>query len=189
MLMLVTCEEDTDCVDNVFMTADGINADDTSSVPEMMEVDVTTPPTPRSPEIIPEAAVTEPPTPNPPATDSSPPTLTSPENAPNAAEIAPTNARSPVRDMDPAVTEPPTPTSPENAPEAAETAPPTLAFPETARVAAVRDVSALTELAVRGPMTMADVPSMDVPVTTRFVRVGATPTATKPVSEETKRPG
>ena len=53
----------------------------------------------------------------------------------------------------------------------------------------VRDANAFTELAVRGPMTTADVPSMDVPVTVRFVSVGAVPTETSPELDVIKRPG
>jgi hypothetical protein len=55
--------------------------------------------------------------------------------------------------------------------------------------AVVKETSASMELAVRGPMTTADVPSMDVPVTVRFVSVGAVPTETSPVLDEVKSPG
>jgi hypothetical protein len=53
----------------------------------------------------------------------------------------------------------------------------------------VKETSAFTELAVRGPRTTADVPSIDAPVTVRFVSVGAVPTETAPELDVVKRPG
>jgi len=43
-------------------------------------------------------------------------------------------------------------------------------------------------LAVRGPRTTAD-PSIDAPVTVRFVSVGDVPTETRPELDVIKRPG
>ena len=51
----------------------------------------------------------------------------------------------------------------------------------------VKDTSAFTELAVRGPRTTAD-PSIDAPVTVRFVSVGDVPTETRPELNIIKRP-
>ena len=53
----------------------------------------------------------------------------------------------------------------------------------------INETSAFTELDVRGPLTTADVPSIDVSVTVRFVSAGAVPTETTPELDVIKRPG